>query len=101
MEEFLKEGLEENDLSELNRCILSPKATYLSEIITRDGKSISVMAWNGTKNNSISRYEWPTQSKPNQKIWGKWQAALHSTYRLRKTLTLSKQTQLGTWLHPV
>ena len=100
MEDFLKEGLEVNDLSELNICILFLKAACLSYISTGDGKSVSLTAWIGINNNARSRYEWPTQPKPNQNIWGKWQAVLHSTYRLRRTLTLSELTQLGPWLHP-
>ena len=101
MEDILREGLGGNYLEELKICRFFLKATCISDIITGNGKSISVTAWNGIKSTARSRYECPTQSKPNQKIWEKWQAALHSTYRLRKTLTLSKQTQLGTWLHPV
>ena len=58
------------------------------------------MARNGIESTASSRYEWPTQSKPNQKICEKWQAALHSTYRLRITLPPSKQTKLGPWIHP-
>ena len=100
MEEFLKEALEVNDLTELNICRLFLKATCILDISTEDGKSIRVTAWNGTKNTTSTRYEWQTQSKPNQKIWGIWHAALHSTYRLIINLTLSKQMQLGPWLHP-
>ena len=88
MEGFIKEGLGGNDLAELNTCRLLLKATCLSDISAGDGKSISVMAWNGINNTASSRYEWPTQSKHNQQIWGKWHGALHPTYRLRRTLTL-------------
>ena len=70
MEEFLKEGLEINDLAELNGCRLFLKSTCLLDIITGDRKSISVTAWNGIDNTASSRYEWPTHSKPNQNIWG-------------------------------
>ena len=39
-------------------------------------------------------------AKTSPKDMGKWKVALHSTYRLRITLTLTKNTQLGPWLHP-
>ena len=57
MEDFLKEFLEVNDLSELNRYILLLKATCISDISTGDVYSISVTAWNGIDNTSSSRYE--------------------------------------------
>ena len=99
MEGFLKEGIEGNDLEELNRCRLFLKYTCLLDISTGDEKTISVMAWNGIQNIASSRYEWSTQQKPHQKIWGRWQAGLHSTYSLIRTLTLTKNIQLGPWLH--
>ena len=75
VEDILKEDLEGNDLEELKICRLFLKSTYLSEIITGNGKLIRVTAWNGTKNTARYRYEYPTHIKPNQKIWEKWQAA--------------------------
>ena len=68
-------------------------------MITGDGKSISVTVYNGIKNNASPRYDWPKHPKPNQKIWGKWQADLHSNYSLMRNLTLTKQSKLGKWLH--
>ena len=69
MEDILREGLGGNYREELKICRLFLKSTCLSEMITGDGKSIIVTAWNGTKNTARSRYECPTQPKPNQKIW--------------------------------
>ena len=57
MEEFLKEGLEGNDLVELNRCGILQKATCVSEISTGDEKRTSITEWNGIKNTASSRYE--------------------------------------------
>ena len=57
MEEFLKEGLEGNDMAQLNICRLFLKATCLSDISTGGGKSISGTAWNGIESTASSRYE--------------------------------------------
>ena len=42
--------------------------------------------------------DYTVQTQP--KDMGKWQYALHSTYRLIRTLTLSKKMQIGPWLNP-
>ena len=91
MEYFLKEGLERNDLSYLNRRRLFLKATCILDISTWDGKYIIIMSWNRIDNTASYRYEWPTQPKPNQKIWVKCQVDLQLTYRLSITLTLTKK----------
>ena len=39
-------------------------------------------------------------AKKSPRDLGKQQLALHSTYRLMIILTLTKNTQLGPWIHP-
>ena len=60
MEDFLKEGLEGNDMSELKIFRLLLKYTCISDIITGDIKSSSVTSWNGIDNTTSSRYEFTT-----------------------------------------
>ena len=70
MEDFLREGLEGNDLPEFNICRILLKTTCLSDISTRDEISIRITEWDGIKNNVSSRYEWKIVPKPNKNMWG-------------------------------
>ena len=80
------------------QCDLSVQ--YHLEPVHRGWKihKFNFMSWN--QNTGNPRYECPTQPNSNQNIWGTCKAALHSTYRIRRILTLPKQMQIGTWFHP-
>ena len=68
---------------------LPPKATCPSDISTGDRKSISIISWNGKKI-PIAPGMNGQHSQNLTKRSEKWQVDLHSTYRLRITLTLTK-----------
>ena len=76
MKDLLESGYEVEHLYELNICRMNLHATCLSEISTRDGKSLASDSIAGRIRESRDLYSWPPQSSPNKKIWEKWQVAL-------------------------
>ena len=50
MEDFIKSGMWEGDISDTNRCQKFLHTTWLSEILTRDRTGIPPSLWRGRKN---------------------------------------------------
>jgi len=69
---FLKHGLYGYKLASMNQCQMFLKATYLSDICTRDGMAIDPQYWDGqTKCNS--EFTWPRTEKPPNSNWTLWE----------------------------
>lgn len=97
MEALCAIGTPLDDLKRCNHCRMYLRALFLSDIVTGDGLSITVPAWNGepyvTPHKELS---WSVYSKPPKSYWDIWRywlchAFLGRGRRLR--------APLGQWFH--
>jgi exonuclease III len=97
--------LTNKELIMVNRCRLYLRVTYISEITTADGCSISHEHWVGERNQGSSIL-WPRQAKPNHSVMQVWRKALARGFmdmedRQRvsaKTTQRDLRCYLGNWL---
>jgi hypothetical protein len=68
-----------SDLRAFNHCRLFLQVTYLSEITTADGTSLTHDAWIGNRT-QISPLLWPVQPKPGPKSFQMWRRLLATTF---------------------
>ena len=88
MEDFIRREIQGEELAKLNILRIYLKSTYLSDLVIGDRTYISAMIRLGKLNIMNPQCKWPPQSRPHQKAWENWKAALKSTYNLSRSLTL-------------
>jgi hypothetical protein len=98
------EGVSRADLASFNRCRLYLGVTFLSEISSAEGRSLSRDAWNGSRPRMASLL-WPYQPNPGPTSWRAWRRLLARGFLFtipkratRKTSHLSLDSPLGNWL---
>ena len=69
MEDFIRRGIQGEELAELNRCQIYLKVICLSDLATVDGRSISPTFWHGKPSLMKPQYKCPPQPRPNQRAW--------------------------------
>ena len=91
-----KMALSPAKLKAINRCRSYLKVTTLADIVTGDGVQIVKSVWKG-KTNKVQQtmYNWPKQTRPENKDWTQWKKALR-VFTRGKTLIL--KTSLGRWI---
>ena len=85
-------------IEQMNLCRQFLKITYLSDITTADGTSISNDIINMIPNQSS--YEWHIIPHPPIKLQTIWQKTLTTTLCEPKTNHLLRQYKLGQWIIP-
>jgi hypothetical protein len=84
------------ELQSLNRCRLFLQVSFLSEICSSDGLTITEDAWRGKRFEIPSKLlSWPRQQCPPTKDWLTWQTFLKNFFLFRG---LRLRTPLGAWL---
>jgi hypothetical protein len=98
-------GISKADLERFNRCRIFLGVTFLSEISTADGRSLSREAWKGTRPR-FSALLWPYQPNPGPLSWRVWRHLLAKCFLFTvptrttpKTADLSLDSPLGNWNH--
>jgi hypothetical protein len=82
MNEFITAGYHGKMLKELNECRMLLHALTLSDIVTADGREISMNAWNGRKDEKDGKlHEWPrTQRGLPEEHWKQWRRVLDNSF---------------------
>ena len=88
MEDFLRVLTQGGELVELNRLRTFLRSTCLSDQATGNGKPISPTFWIRNPNTMNSQYQYPPQPRPHKNSCENWQAALYSTYKLFRSLSI-------------
>ena len=76
MEDFIRGGIQGEELAELNKFQIFLREMHLSYIVTGDRKSISPMFWLRNTNPMAAQYHWP----PKLRLHQKYQQNLTSRY---------------------
>jgi hypothetical protein len=98
-DEFIKAGCHDIVLKELNECQMMLQVTTLADIVSADGKEITLNAWNGHKNDRGSQYQWPrTQSSLPRKHWEQWRRFLIQIFLVNSNSRDLKEKLLD-WEH--
>ena len=101
MEDFIRRGIQGEELAELNRCQIYLKVICLSDLATVDGRSISPTFWHGKPSLMKPQYKWLPQPRPHQRALGK--LAISPPYHLqpiKKTSLTQSSTIAREWRCP-
>ena len=81
MDEFIKAGYTGTQLKQLNKCRMFLHAVTLSDIVTIDGKEITINSQNGIKDDHGPLYQWPC-TRPSLSIehWNQWRRVLGEVF---------------------
>jgi hypothetical protein len=97
MEALCAIGTPLDDLKRCNHCRMYLRALFLLDIVTGDGLSITVPAWNGepyvTPHKELS---WSVYSKPPKSYWDIWRYWLRHAFLGRGRRL---RAPLGQWFH--
>jgi hypothetical protein len=80
MEGLLPLNLSAATMFRINSCRLWLQVATLSDICTLQGDKIDRTAWVGSARMTSNNSEWPTQTRPCDKVWGLWRKALSDSY---------------------
>ena len=81
MDEFIRAGYTGTQLKQLNECRMFLHATTLSDIVTIDGKKITINSRNGIHDDHGPLYQWPrTQTSLPMEHWNQWRRALDNVF---------------------
>ena len=97
MQAFYNAGFRGWELRRLNLCRLYLQVATISDLVTADGKTITLSAWEGQTDNRTARpaVEWPNQGRPGSSDWQRWQSALVNTFGLSRNRSL--EVPIGNW----
>ena len=95
VKDFIRMGIQGQEIEELNRCHIYLKETFLSDLSTWDSKSISPTFWPWKPNLMKPQYKCPPQIKPHQKAWKNWQVPLQSIYNVSRQVALTYNQRMG------
>jgi hypothetical protein len=85
---FVHFGFRGDELQRLNQCRLYLKVSWLSEIVTGDGRYIELSAWEPPFGVSIKvEFMYPNQAYPPPTSWHVWKSALRRLCNSQRTLT--------------
>ena len=86
------------ELQCINRCRLYLKVFFFSDLVSGNGTTILLEAWEGRQlHHRHSRWQWPRQTRPPPSNWVLWQMAIREIWASSETRLL--KYPLGNWVH--
>ena len=89
--------LTKQELQAINKCRLYLKVFNVSELVTGDGKRITMNAWEGKMDHVDRKHtiDWPQWERPHNGMWYHWRDALRRSLCARTEMVLDEL--LGRW----